>query len=538
MAGQQGLWDEEERLEKLAKKKPSLRQLTVTVPWEEFRPLLESAFPQERKSTAGRKRIDVIVMFKMLLLQQLYNLSDEELEFQVNDRRSLLLWKRWKTSNCGLSTPLPSCRTKASQKPDPTQRRFSSVSIDNRIDNVYIDRNEKLTKISISQLDAERLVISDSDDSKFKSIKYHFGDTGRGHGNNQLKTIDLGEDVKVSNLYIGNSEKLETINYESSSEVVDKLVINTKSVTSLTNITIPSVTKFYLRKGDIKTLGAWINGKYITTSPSITSNCYTLKENPGVFATLFIILGDDNLPIKINGECNKDLEDLSSKLKSLNCLNNKLINSDKHYSKIKEDINTEIKNIENEYLLSESYDIIGYKNAIHDLAEEDHKPEEDVEECHDLAKQYPRYELRNWIYTKGYNVVKDHQKIGVVGSRFLSEYNAMLKCEYNTHEILAAMIEVSGRLSEKFKVIAPTAYVAPVIEEIFSECKTAAITNIMDSIESGINFMQDFYGGKVPTIGDIKSSIDLASDIVEEFSNSDIHSPIDDIYIPRGHLEE
>ena len=27
-------------------------------------------------------------MFKMLLLQQLYNLSDEELEFQVNDRRS------------------------------------------------------------------------------------------------------------------------------------------------------------------------------------------------------------------------------------------------------------------------------------------------------------------------------------------------------------------------------------------------------------------------------------------------------------------
>ena len=88
MAGQQELWDEEERLEKLAKKKPSLRQLTVTVPWEEFRPLLESAFPQERKSTAGRKRIDVIVMFKMLLLQQLYNLSDEELEFQVNDRRS------------------------------------------------------------------------------------------------------------------------------------------------------------------------------------------------------------------------------------------------------------------------------------------------------------------------------------------------------------------------------------------------------------------------------------------------------------------
>ena len=40
------------------------------------------------KSNAGRKRIDPLILFKMLILQQLFNLSDEELEFQVNDRRS------------------------------------------------------------------------------------------------------------------------------------------------------------------------------------------------------------------------------------------------------------------------------------------------------------------------------------------------------------------------------------------------------------------------------------------------------------------
>ena len=55
---------------------------------QEFRPLLESAFAKERKSPAGRKRIDVIVMLRILVLQQLHNLSDEEVEFQVNDRRS------------------------------------------------------------------------------------------------------------------------------------------------------------------------------------------------------------------------------------------------------------------------------------------------------------------------------------------------------------------------------------------------------------------------------------------------------------------
>ena len=54
-----------------------------------IRPVLEGAFEQEeRKSPAGRKRIDVIIMFKMLVLQHLFNLSDAELEFQVNDRRS------------------------------------------------------------------------------------------------------------------------------------------------------------------------------------------------------------------------------------------------------------------------------------------------------------------------------------------------------------------------------------------------------------------------------------------------------------------
>ena len=50
--------------------------------------MLESVFEKDRKSPAGRKRIDVIIMFKMLLLQQLYGLTDEELEFQVNDRCS------------------------------------------------------------------------------------------------------------------------------------------------------------------------------------------------------------------------------------------------------------------------------------------------------------------------------------------------------------------------------------------------------------------------------------------------------------------
>ena len=64
--GQYGFWDQEERLKKLGRKKPTLERLAASIPWETFRPLLESAFRKEHKSPAGRKRIDVLIMFKML----------------------------------------------------------------------------------------------------------------------------------------------------------------------------------------------------------------------------------------------------------------------------------------------------------------------------------------------------------------------------------------------------------------------------------------------------------------------------------------
>ncbi|MCX5957957.1 MAG: transposase, partial [Cyanobacteria bacterium] len=86
--GQRGFWDEQQRVSKLQEKKPVLKRLSESIPWESFRPLLDQGYVLERKSNAGRKRIDPLILFKMLVLQQLFNISDEELEFQVNDRRS------------------------------------------------------------------------------------------------------------------------------------------------------------------------------------------------------------------------------------------------------------------------------------------------------------------------------------------------------------------------------------------------------------------------------------------------------------------
>jgi transposase, IS5 family len=61
------------------------------VPWECFRADIAAAVltpAAPKKSSAGRKPIDVLVLFRMLILQALHNLSDEQTEFQVRDRLS------------------------------------------------------------------------------------------------------------------------------------------------------------------------------------------------------------------------------------------------------------------------------------------------------------------------------------------------------------------------------------------------------------------------------------------------------------------
>lgn len=103
---QPGFWDWKERQEKLNQKKDLLVRLNEIVPWESFRPTLERIHDKPRKSNAGRKAIDVVVMFKLLVLQQLYNISDEELEYQVSDRLSFMQFMGF-----GLADEVPNATT-------------------------------------------------------------------------------------------------------------------------------------------------------------------------------------------------------------------------------------------------------------------------------------------------------------------------------------------------------------------------------------------------------------------------------------------
>ena len=62
--------------------------LNLLIPWEPFRPILESVPKAKPKGPGGRKPYDRMLLFKMMVLQQLHNLSDEQTEYQVRDRLS------------------------------------------------------------------------------------------------------------------------------------------------------------------------------------------------------------------------------------------------------------------------------------------------------------------------------------------------------------------------------------------------------------------------------------------------------------------
>jgi IS5 family transposase len=77
-----------QQLEKLQKLGDPLVRLRDEIDWELFRSELARVYEKERKSSAGRKPLDVVLMFKIVMLQRLYNLSDEQAEYQIRDRAS------------------------------------------------------------------------------------------------------------------------------------------------------------------------------------------------------------------------------------------------------------------------------------------------------------------------------------------------------------------------------------------------------------------------------------------------------------------
>lgn len=87
--GNKGLFDEQENYEKLSVIGNPLEMIQDVIDFEIFREVLEDGvLTKEKKSPAGAKPYDVVMMFKILILQRYYGLGDTQLEYQIIDRLS------------------------------------------------------------------------------------------------------------------------------------------------------------------------------------------------------------------------------------------------------------------------------------------------------------------------------------------------------------------------------------------------------------------------------------------------------------------
>lgn len=88
--GQLGFFDLSDRYEALTQKGDPLEQLATHIPWARFRQTLEKSLGRSKRPKGGRPPFDAILMFKVLVLQALYNLSDDQTEYQIRDRLSFM----------------------------------------------------------------------------------------------------------------------------------------------------------------------------------------------------------------------------------------------------------------------------------------------------------------------------------------------------------------------------------------------------------------------------------------------------------------
>jgi len=77
-----------EQLRKIHLLSDFLPRLKAMIPWEKFRETLRGIHEKQEKTGMGAPAYDVLFMFKILVLQTVHNLSDDQTELQIRDRMS------------------------------------------------------------------------------------------------------------------------------------------------------------------------------------------------------------------------------------------------------------------------------------------------------------------------------------------------------------------------------------------------------------------------------------------------------------------
>ena len=101
----EGIFANQERLERLSDLNDPLERLNRTIDWEVFSAILDAAFVTDY-SKGGRPPYNRLLMFKILILQKYYDLSDDRAEYQILDRLTFMRFL-----GLGLEDAVPDSKT-------------------------------------------------------------------------------------------------------------------------------------------------------------------------------------------------------------------------------------------------------------------------------------------------------------------------------------------------------------------------------------------------------------------------------------------
>ena len=106
MLGEPGFWNLGERYQRLSAVGDPLEKLNGIIPWSVFEKPLAKALKRSDGSKGGRPPFPAVLMFKVMVLQALYNLSDDPAEFVIQDRLSFIRFL-----DLSLSQKVPDAKT-------------------------------------------------------------------------------------------------------------------------------------------------------------------------------------------------------------------------------------------------------------------------------------------------------------------------------------------------------------------------------------------------------------------------------------------
>ena len=233
-----GFFDQDIRLSKLSQLGDPLEKLNKGIDFELFRVILETGFEKISKGKGGRRPFDYVMMFKILILQRYYNLSDDQVEYQINDRMSFMRFL-----NLSIADVIPDSKTVWNFRQQIVDLKLVDIIFD-----LFIKELEKLGLVVNEGkiIDASFIEVPKQRNTKDENKQIKNGETPKSFDENPNKKQQKDTDARWT-----QKNNINYFGYKNHIKIDAKSKIITKYEVTSANIHDSQIVENLLDKKDI-----------------------------------------------------------------------------------------------------------------------------------------------------------------------------------------------------------------------------------------------------------------------------------------------